>query len=191
MKIYNDEIATKEKIKNAVVDIIMRKVDLPLNMRSIEKITSLSPGTIYYHYKNKSVVVFEALEDFWRSCFQLIDSYSFDEDILLALQQLYFLLDEKFKVFQKYWLEELMSLNLTDKATGRTYEAIYLDKIKLAIHDILIKRKEQISIETLNNASMDKLINFVFSNFVISMKGTKKDLDFTLYILKRILIEND
>ena len=84
-----------------------------------------------------------------------------------------------------------MDLKLTEKATGRTYEAIYLDKIKLAIHDILIKRKEQISIETLNNASMDKLINFVFSNFVISMKGTKKDLDFTLYILKRILIEND
>lgn len=102
MIINDPQIETKKKIKDAFIAILMGKINLPLSMRSIEEITNLSPGTIYYHYKNKAFIVLEAVKDFWTDCLNDINLIDYPEDIVLALKQLYEVIYPNFKIFQKY-----------------------------------------------------------------------------------------
>lgn len=179
-------VETKQLIKNAVFDILTKKIDLPFNMRSIQKVTTLSPGTIYYHYQSKTSIILDLVEDFWKEVLSKYDNYIFSDNLINSLETFYLDIKDKFLFFETYYVPVLTKLTIEDKSIGRNFELVHLNKIKSLIELIIKTKKEEVSLETINNLGLDRLTDFIYTNFISSLK-LNNDINSYLFIIKKII----
>lgn len=78
-------------------------------------------------------------------------------------------------------------LDSQNKQCGRNSESIYLNQIKCVVDDIVNMRLDQIDNDVKNNLSHERLIDFIFSNFIFSLKKEEDDLNSLLFLLKKVL----
>lgn len=179
-------IETKQLIKNAVFDILTKKVDLPFNMRSIQKVTTLSPGTIYYHYQSKTSIILDLVEDFWKYALSKYNDYEFNDNLINSLKNFYLDIQDKFLFFETYFVPVLNKLTIEDKSIGRNYELAHLNKMKELIEKIIITKEKEINEETITVLGIQRLTDFVYSNFNFSLK-LHNDINNYLYIVDKII----
>lgn len=57
------KISTKEKIKEAAIELFNNENSLNITTNHIAKKANISPGNLYYHFKNKEEIILEIYKD--------------------------------------------------------------------------------------------------------------------------------
>ena len=99
MKNDRNSVETRIAIKSAFSKIVTGKTIAPNSIRGIQIITGFSPGTIYYHFKNKAELILEIIDDYWKKCLLEIDNIDDSIDPVLGIRKLYDILLFRFKIF--------------------------------------------------------------------------------------------
>lgn len=91
---------TKEKIKRAAIELFNETDTLSVTTNHIAKKASMSPGNLYYHYKNKEDII----KDIYADMSETFENFNSFELILNSDNPLK-VLDEMFSKYGKLFLE--------------------------------------------------------------------------------------
>ena len=75
-----NKLSTKTKIKNSAIKLFNSKGSLSISTNHISKDIGISPGNLYYHYKNKEEIIYEIYNDVSK----IFESYNYFEKILTS-----------------------------------------------------------------------------------------------------------
>ncbi len=187
MKNDRNSVETRIAIKSAFSKIVTGKTIAPNSIRGIQIITGFSPGTIYYHFKNKAELILEIIDDYWKKCLLEIDNIDDSIDPVLGIRKLYDILLFRFKIFQTYWIKEVLNLDASNKEVGKSSELKYLTKIKNKIESILRTNENFINKDTIHALGIERLCKFIVNTLLNSMKQNDDEEDFIFIISKIIL----
>lgn len=177
---------TRDKIKQAVVDILKDESGQKLNMRNISKATGLSPGTIYYHFPNKAEIIIEVVDSHWQECLSEIENIKFDDGLCTAVEQLYACILQYFLTFRSQWIKELSELGHDEKRSGRKVESVAMKEIESRIRALVTERKEQVSEECIAAIGLDGVVRFIYDNFMVNMKRGEQDCKNLTYVIRKV-----
>ena len=100
LKMEKTKINTKTKIKNSAVHLFNTQETLSVTTNHIAKEAGISPGNLYYHYKNKEEIVTDLYLDLSKR-FEEINSF---ENILLSSNPIK-VLDDTFELMGEIFYE--------------------------------------------------------------------------------------
>ena len=100
LKMEKIKINTKTKIKNSAVHLFNTQETLSVTTNHIAKEAGISPGNLYYHYKNKEEIVTDLYLDLSKR-FEEINSF---ENILLSSNPIK-VLDDTFELMGEIFYE--------------------------------------------------------------------------------------
>ena len=75
-----ENLSTKIKIKNSAIKLFNSKGTLSISTNHISKEIGISPGNLYYHYKNKEEIIYEIYNDVSK----IFESSNYFEKILTS-----------------------------------------------------------------------------------------------------------
>jgi AcrR family transcriptional regulator len=96
-----NKITTKDKIKNAAIELFNNSDTISITTNHISKHVGISTGNLYYHYKNKEEIIREIYID----VSNIFESYNFFETILISdnpIKELVKMHDTYIELFLKY-----------------------------------------------------------------------------------------
>lgn len=92
---------TKEKIKKAAIDLFNESETLSISTNHIAKAAKISPGNLYYHYKDKEEIVTEIYLEMSKT-FEEFNSFEYILSSQNPLQTLWDMFDNYGKLFLNY-----------------------------------------------------------------------------------------
>lgn len=93
--------ATKEKIKNTAIKLFNENETLSISTNHIAKEASISPGNLYYHYKNKEEIIREIYTDMSKN-FENFNSFKEIAKSVNPLKEMDLMFDKLAVLFWEY-----------------------------------------------------------------------------------------
>jgi AcrR family transcriptional regulator len=122
-KTYQNSAQTRQRIVERAVELFNEHGTQDVSTNHIAAAASLSPGNLYYHFRNKEEIIRSILEMIiadWDALYQPLDLEQFDLGALRQLVQASFELNWKYRFFYR----ELVSLLRKDEQLQARYNAI-------------------------------------------------------------------
>lgn len=158
-------------------------------MRNVATKCDIALGTIYNYFPTKMDLVVAIIESFWAECFKHIHKiYNQDLDFFEQLEVLYFCTLDYLEQFKTNWLSDLSSLSSINKSKGKQKEEEYMSRFIRLLEEIFKAHHEEFNKEIYSTFDEQKLIKFIFSNFMTMLKNGERDYHFFNNILKRLLL---
>ena len=113
-KTYQNTVQTQQRIVEHAIDLFNERGTQDVSTNHIAAAASLSPGNLYYHFRNKEAIIREILERIiadWEALYQSLDPATLDLETLRGLIQASFGLNWKYRFFYR----ELVSLLQKDE----------------------------------------------------------------------------
>ena len=158
-----------------------------VNMRGIAKKCDIGLGTIYNYFPTKKDLVNAITLNFWDECFKEFH-HAFDPnlDFFKQLEVLYFYILNYLSQIEDTSLKNLFTL--FDFHKNRIKELPYMEHF-IHVLDELIETNHIFFNQTFYSVlGKQKLIKFIFSNFITMLTDNDSDYEYFNTILKRILL---
>ena len=129
---------TKDFILDTAIDLFNEQGTAAVSTNHIAEAAGISPGNLYYHFKNKEDIIRAVLDrmvDEWNAVYVIPTDASFSLDVLRAALRRNFDLLWRYRFFYR----ELGALMRHDRQLGRHYKAIQQQRQReqLALFDRL------------------------------------------------------
>src|SRR5437868_1353021 len=101
---YRTSVDTQAHILEHAVDLFNRAGSGAVSMNQIADAADISPGNLYYHYKNKDVLIRAILDQMildWNALYRQSDPQGFNLDALRQFLQGTFSLTWKYRFFYR------------------------------------------------------------------------------------------
>ncbi|RXJ66795.1 TetR family transcriptional regulator [Halarcobacter ebronensis] len=124
---------TQEKIKKVATKLFNEKDSLSITTNHIAKEANISPGNLYYHYKNKEAIILEIYKDMSKK-FESFESFNkilTSKNSIKTWNEMY---DSYLELFWEYRF--LMKDNTTLMAIYPELKKIFSEKQKIRIEQI-------------------------------------------------------
>lgn len=160
-----------------------------INMRTVATKCDIALGTIYNYFPTKTDLIIAIVESFWEECFrQVHKTYDHNLDFFKQLEALYFYILDYLEHFKTNWLSDLSSLSAMNKSKGKQKEQEYMSHFIDLFRRLFKKHRHEFNQNTFATFDEEKLINFIFSNFMMMLKNGEHDYEFFNSLLQRILL---
>lgn len=179
---------SKEKIIEKSIQLMKDNNNADINMRKIARMCNVAVGSIYNYFPTKSQLIIAVIENVWSSVFQIDfcinnDNGSFIDYISLMYKRVY----NSHKEYQNFFLEHRSLVKINSKAEGKNVMEKYILHIKRAFLNSMNEDKSINQNIWNDNFSKEKLIDFIFSNIIMTLSQGKEDCDFLIEILQRLI----
>jgi len=187
---------TKQKIKKAAIELFNKNDTLSISTNHIASYAKISPGNLYYHYKNKQEIIIEIYLDMSQA-FEKLNSF---EEILSSDNPLLVLFNMFDKYAKLFWEYKFLLRDISTLITiYPSLKEIFVQKQDKRIEQIEGVFKYLISLDILTNipneqiplrAKLNWFISAYWQVFISSnSKVTKQSIKETKELIFKIQIE--
>lgn len=131
--------ATQEKILNAALALFNEQGTAQVTTNHVAAAAGISPGNLYYHYRNKEEIIRALVED---RIFPALNAvWTLPPDRSPTLDDLQRILHRHFELFWEYrFFREVLTLIRNDPSLGQVYRHIYEHRAQtvMAVFDALV-----------------------------------------------------
>ena len=127
-KTYRSSAVTQQTVLQRAVELFNEQGTGAISMNHIAEAASISPGNLYYHFKNKEEIIRTILDQMildWNVLYQSPSPETFDIDALRQFLKQSFTLVWKYRFFYR----ELVVLLRKDDLLRQRYEAIQQQRL--------------------------------------------------------------
>jgi len=184
----NNPAITKEDLLRVAEEIVKHDGLEKLNIRLVAKECNISVGCIYNYFPSKSELIFALIEKFWN---KVIHKADFDKvksnNFVELIDEIYHRLSFGLEGFTADFLNQMSSLNLSDKLKGKEVEAHYWQHMKIGMIKVLDQDKSISLTVWTDTMTKTAFVDFVFENMMMSLRKGETDCALLLELIKRSL----
>lgn len=183
------DLDIKQSIFDAARELAFKNGLQYVSIRNIAKKLGISIGTIYNYYPNKSAILFDIIEDFWKTVFRDFHKVMAEEaDFFKQIEALYFHLKNHLKIFRSDWLSQMSALRSEEKSEGKLREQDYMKRMTEVFNALLETHRNEFDQHKIKDLEFHKVADFIFNYFMVMLRRDEPDYYFFDLILKRILL---